>query len=213
MKPYHKIKTVYKHDPKTKYKTVSEGEFATPEFEYLANNNWIFGEKVNGMNIKVHWNHETMSNWVGQVFFEGRTNNAQIPPSLLDKLTELFPAKLMRAKYPETSMGLYGEGYGAKIHKGGNYCQDQNFVLFDVRIGKWWLQRKDIEEIAENLNIDIVPIIGRGTLYDMVNMAKNGIVSEWGEFQAEGIVARPEIELQTRSGHRIITKIKCKDFQ
>ena len=35
----------------------------------------------------------------------------------------------------------------------------------------------------------------------------------WGDFQAEGYVARPSIELHTRGGDRIITKIKCKDFR
>jgi len=32
-------------------------------------------------------------------------------------------------------------------------------------------------------------------------------------FQAEGIVARPKVELLSRTGERIITKIKHKDFQ
>lgn len=41
---------------------------------------------------------------------------------------------------------------------------------------------------------------------------KRGIRSTWGDFEAEGIVARPKIELMTRSGHRLVTKIKCRDF-
>jgi hypothetical protein len=39
-----------------------------------------------------------------------------------------------------------------------------------------------------------------------------GVKSWWGDFDAEGIVARPQVELFTRAGHRIITKLKCKDF-
>ena len=34
----------------------------------------------------------------------------------------------------------------------------------------------------------------------------------WGEFQAEGIVARPRVTLFSRNGERIITKVKCRDF-
>ena len=49
MKEYHKIKTVFKRDPVTKFKTLLEGEFASPEFEYLKNNEWIFTEKVDGV--------------------------------------------------------------------------------------------------------------------------------------------------------------------
>ena len=107
----------------------------------------------------------------------------------------------------------HGEGYGAKIQKGGgNYRSDQDFVLFDVKVGDWWLQRHDIEDVASKLSLDLVPIIGVGTLYEMADMANEGFSSRWGEFGAEGIVARPATELCTRAGHRIITKIKHKDF-
>ena len=38
--------------------------------------------------------------------------------------------------FPDGAAVLYGEGYGAKIQKGGgNYRADQDFVLFDVRVG------------------------------------------------------------------------------
>ena len=108
---------------------------------------------------------------------------------------------------------MYGEGYGAKIQKGGgNYRPEQDFVLFDIKIGDWWLQRPDIEEIANQLDIDIVPIIGSGTLEDMIAMTEKGFHSRWGKFDAEGIVARPAVELKARNGGRIITKIKHKDF-
>jgi len=109
---------------------------------------------------------------------------------------------------------LYGEGYGAKIQKGGgNYRQDQDFVLFDVKIGDWWLQRSDVKDVAGKLGLDVVPVIGSGTLAEMVEQTRQGFDSIWGNFKAEGIVARPAIELKTRSGHRIITKIKYKDFR
>jgi len=36
--------------------------------------------------------------------------------------------------------------------------------------------------------------------------------SDKGDFEAEGIVARPAVELKNRTCSRIITKIKCKDF-
>jgi len=108
---------------------------------------------------------------------------------------------------------LYGEGYGAKIQKnGGNYRQDQDFILFDVRCGDWWLKRSDVEDVAEKLGIDVVPMIGQGTLFDAVNFAKQRFKSKWGDFEAEGIVARPAVELKTRGGQRLIAKIKCRDF-
>ena len=46
----------------------------------------------------------------------------------------------------------------------------------------------------------------------MIGLVRKGVGSEWGDFPAEGIVARPATELCTRGGGRIITKIKHKDF-
>jgi hypothetical protein len=51
-----------------------------------------------------------------------------------------------------------------------------------------------------------------GTLYDMVTLVSGGIGSQWGDFKAEGLVARPTTELVNRYGERVITKLKTKDF-
>jgi hypothetical protein len=208
MKEYHKIQTVFLRDPNTKFKTLLEGEFALPEFKYLANNEWMFTEKVDGTNIRVMFDGQ-------QITFGGKTDNAQIPAFLVTRLQDVFLPQLetFKAKFAD-GVCLYGEGYGAKIQNGGgNYRQDQDFVLFDVKIGDWWLERSSVEEIASTLKLDIVPIIGAGTLYDMVEMTRRGFNSIWGNFAAEGIVARPSIELKSRNGHRVITKLKHRDFK
>ena len=208
MNEYHKIQTVFKRDMETRNgKTLLEGQWTLPEFEYLADNTWVFTEKVDGTNIRIMFRD-------GAITFGGKTDSAQIPAQLVARLNERFlPMAEKLSEVFGCDACLYGEGYGAKIQKvGGNYRQDQDFVLFDVRVGEWWLQRKDVEDIASKLGIDIVPIIGEGTIYDAIEQAKRGIKSTWGDFQAEGIVARPKVELKTRNGQRIITKIKCRDF-
>jgi len=53
MTEYHKIQTVFKRDPKTKYKTLLKNQFSLPEFEYLALNTWVFTEKIDGTNIRI----------------------------------------------------------------------------------------------------------------------------------------------------------------
>lgn len=207
MNEYHKIQTMFKRDMQNNGKTLLEGQWTLPEFEYLAHNQWVFTEKVDGTNIRI-----LLKN--GCVYFGGKTDNAQIPAPLVARLNATFLplAPQMQAIF-QGDVCLYGEGYGAKIQKvGGNYRPDQDFVLFDIRVGDWWLQRADVEDVAMRLGLDIVPVIGEGTLYDAIEAAKNGIVSRWGAFQAEGIVARPKTELCTRAGHRIITKIKTRDF-
>ena len=208
MSEYHKIQSIYKRDMKSKRKTLIEGEWTLPEFEYLAGNVWTFTEKVDGTNIRVIFND-------GGITFGGRTDDAQIPAPLVARLNERFlpmAAKLGEV-FPDGAAVLYGEGYGAKIQKGGgNYRADQDFVLFDVRVGQWWLQRADVGDVAQKLGLDVVPVIGEGTLHDAVAWAKRGIRSTWGDFEAEGIVARPKTELRTRGGHRLVAKIKCRDF-
>jgi len=196
---YPKIQTLFKRDNTGK---IIEEEFTLPEFEYLKNNIWVFTEKVDGTNIRVIFDNK------GIVTFKGRTDNAQIPVFLLNKLEKIFQGKTQQ------EMCLYGEGYGARIQKGGeNYIKDGvDFVLFDVRVGDLWLKREDVEEIALSFGIKAVPIIGEGTLTDMVEMVKKGFKSKWGDFIAEGIVARPKVELQDRRFKRIITKLKYKDF-
>lgn len=205
---YHKIQTVYLRDPATKFKTLLRGQYAEPEFSYLADNQWVFTEKVDGTNIRVMVAND------GNITFGGKTDNALIPAVLLERLVERFLRQhdLLAEMFPDGGC-LYGEGYGAGIQKGGgNYRTDQDFVLFDVRVGDWWLQRDAIEDVSTKLSIDIVPIIGRGSLIYMVELAERGFVSRWGDFRAEGIVARPACELKARNGHRIITKIKTRDF-
>ncbi len=214
MELYPKIQTVFLRDPKTNYKTMIEGKFALPEFAYLANNEWIFTEKVDGTNIRVMFEKGVLS-------FGGRTERAVIPRRLLKALENIFSPRRERLieMFGDSKVCLYGEGYGAKIQKGEKYRPDQGFVLFDIKVGDHWLKRKNIEDIASKLGIEIVPVVGRGTLADMVKIVKKGFVSAWGDFLAEGIVARPAIELFTRTerrianGKRIITKLKYKDFK
>ena len=216
MKEYHKIQTVFKRDPENKFRTLLDGDYSVPEFEFLAGNEWIFTEKVDGTNIRVKCSAYQEDDKAYGIAFGGKTDNAQIPAFLVERLEGRFHDDTSRSVIAEIfpdGACLYGEGYGAKIQKGGgNYRQDQDFVLFDVKVGDWWLQRADVEDVAEKLGLDVAPIIGGGTLPDMVRMAQDGFNSQWGDFTAEGIVARPATELKTRSGHRIITKIKHKDF-
>lgn len=205
MTQYHKIKSVYKRDDKT-HKFI-EGQFSLPEFEYLKDCKWIWTEKIDGTNIRI-----TLSN--GQMKIDGKTDNAQIPAFLYRRLEELFKLEQLQSVFPDGEAILYGEGYGAKIQKGGGlYLPDSvDFILFDVRIGDWWLRREDVEDIAAKLNLKIVPVTGRDTLKTAIEVVRTGIPSLIANCPAEGLVLRPEVELKTRRGDRIITKIKTKDF-
>lgn len=213
MKEYPKIQSIFKRDEKT-HKFII-GKYSLSEFEYLEDNVWVWTEKINGTNIRVDWDcGKTNALALSMLFFGGKTDRAQIPPKLDKRLHEIFTIEKFKPLYPDTSMTLYGEGYGAGIQKGGgNYIHDGcDFILFDVLIDGWWLGRENMEDIAEKLGIKVVPIIGEGTLEDAVEYTKSGVDSIFGNFDMEGIVLKPKVEIRNRSGHRIITKMKTKDF-
>ncbi len=201
---YHKIQTIWKRDERG---VIQVGQFSRPEFEYLANAQWVWTEKVDGTNIRIQWDGKA-------VRFGGRTDAAMIHNGLVQHLRDTFTDEKMRAKFGESSACLYGEGYGAKIQAGGgNYKADgQAFVLFDVLCGTWWLQRKDIEDVGACLGIGIVPIMMTGTLLEAQDRVIGGMDSSWGKFKAEGLVGKPAIELFDRRGERVIIKMKTKDY-
>jgi len=208
MTEYPKIVNVWKREPvegSKKWKIV-ENAWSTPELEYLKDLNWSWTEKVDGTNIRIIYDGE-------KVEFKGKTDRAILYKPLEDFLATKFYAGALSEIF-EGPVCLYGEGYGKKIQKrGGLYNPDGNsFVLFDIKIGDYWLKRKDIVEIADKLQIEVVPEVGCGTLEDAITFVRNGVYSEWGDFLAEGIVVKPDVNLLNRSGRRIITKIKTVDF-
>ena len=203
---YPKIQTVFKRDPDNHYKTLLEKQFSLPEFEYLANCDWTFTEKVDGMNMRVIWDGNSIT-------FGGKTDKAQIPSNLALFMQSTFTEEKMLDVFGNTAVTLYGEGAGAGIQKGGgHYGPNQRLILFDVLIDNWWIERDNLLGMAVGLGIEIVPVIGVGTLYDLVELVRKGFQSEWGEFPAEGIVAKPSCGLKARDGSRIITKLKHNDF-
>lgn len=229
---YHKISTPFKrHFSGPDRGKLIIGDWAVPELEYLADNEWEFTEKVDGTNIRINI---LVQNGVVMYGIKGRTENANLPNHLADALDKMFPFNkdttnavlAMAAEYDLKTLTLYGEGYGPKIQKGGgNYRADASFVLFDVKIGDFWLDRENVNDVADKFSIDAVPVIGHGTIWDAIDIVKGvenhgvyqtnvgGLTSQWGDFEAEGIVARPVVPLFTRQGHRIITKIKGVDFR
>jgi ATP-dependent RNA circularization protein (DNA/RNA ligase family) len=209
---YPKIQTLFKRDFSTN--KIIESEYTLDEFRYLEGNQWECTEKIDGTNTSVVITKDNIE-------FHGRTENAVIPTELLDKLHQLFPVSIADDIFGHNPLleeiTLFGEGYGRKIQSGGRYIADGvNFILFDVRIDKWWLTRKSVEDIAANLGIDVVPLIGMMTIPEAIQYVKDGfksLISEDKTLNAEGLVLKTPVGLLGRDGNRIITKIKTKDFR
>ena len=222
---YPKINGLYKRGEKGK---IIEGEYSRPEFEYLSDLSWQWTEKVDGTNIRLTYDGSLLFDEAPEHYVAGRTDKAQIPPKLLVACLDILRTAPIAEVFVDTAMDpcdetkvvLYGEGYGAGIQKGGgNYRPDVGFVLFDVRVGPWWLSRQNVEDVATKLNIDVVPLVGFNgdawaTIPTAESFVKNDrITSRWGlRDHPEGIVGRPSIPLFTNRGERITVKIKRKDY-
>ena len=242
---YHKINAPFKRDSKG---VMLHGEWCMPELEYLSRLEWEFTEKVDGTNIRIEIRRRDDSLYID---IKGRTDNAQIPKPLVQALNGIFGGSGVEInnnpmnRHPLTDkiglimlerdihkMVIYGEGYGPKINGGGKYADAPNFVVFDIKVGDFWLLRSDVDDFCAKVGLEAVPVLGTGTLYDGMELVKygcfntrsggmvkhmspnfKGLRSMWGDFEAEGIIAVPKIPLFDRAGRRIITKIKARDFR
>jgi len=75
-----------------------------------------------------------------------------------------------------------------------------------------WLGHGSVLGIAESFGIDIVKTVIEGTLAELIAFVESKPKSTFGDFEMEGIVARPAFVLNNGFGERLITKIKVKDF-
>lgn len=144
---YQKINTLFMRDENN---IIIPDMFTCPEFEYLKDLKWEATEKIDGTNIRVElyfgaqYDDEPIE---CRMKIKGRTEAAQLPTHLTMKLDSLFGQINWLEIFPTviagTTVVLYGEGYGAKIQKGGNYIKnDVGFILFDVKVNNWWLNRE-----------------------------------------------------------------------
>ena len=238
---YPKINSLYKreghdynpetHEPKKSSKKAALiiGEYACEEFEAIKR--WTITEKVDGTNVRIIFERPALDPSVCKIHFKGRTDNAQFPTFLLTYLQDTFTIDKMDKVFEKSNyVILFGEGYGPKIQSGGYYRKDPSFILFDAYISGWWLNRDGVSEIANQLDIDHVPIIGNIKLNNYcggieqtrfwttqeieqyVRSKPKSNLAQVEEREMEGIVARSEPQMMFRKGGPIMFKLKCKDF-
>ena len=211
MSEYGKIETLYERDLKT-FK-VQPGVLKNRVYGLLKS--WHWTEKVDGTNIRCIWIPAT-DDTSEILTFGGKTDNAQIHADLIKWLYATVTPEKMRAIFPDTPAVVYGEGYGAGIQKGGgDYSLMKKIIVFDVLVGTWWLSYENVCDVAWKLNLEVVPSFGEMTLEAATEFVRQGFKSKCAlnpEKMAEGLVGRPLETLFDKKGHRLITKLKTKDF-
>lgn len=220
MTEYIKIPNVFKREEHGNNKLIP-GEYSTEELRFLSECDWVWTEKIDGTNIRVIWDGY-------RVEFRGRTDRADIPKDLRAVLENTFggPDKeeLFEQAFGAKPVILFGEGYGGRIQTAGPKYGQVRFILFDVMVGAQkengelffngtYLKREAVEELAEVFGVDAVPIVGHGTLPEAIEFIKSEPTSTQGDLVMEGVVCRPSVELRSRSGDRVIVKVKWRDFK
>ena len=160
-------------------------------YESLKNITWQGTEKIDGTNIRIYWDGHRIS-------FAGRTDKAQIPNELQQTLNELFLTQEMEyvfeQMFGEKEVILFGEGYGPKIQSGGDYSTTTKFILFDVLVENSYLVRYNVNDIANKLGLDSVPVVFEGTLNEAIEFIESHPMSTLGNntHEMEGLVLEPK---------------------
>lgn len=202
---YHKIETLYERDEHTHR---LKPELVLKNRVYGIINSWQWTEKIDGTNIRCMFQDGTLT-------FGGRTAGAQIHAELVTWLYRNVSADTIRSIFPDGNVVIYGEGYGAGIQKVGSlYSPTKKFIVFDVRVGQWWLSWENVCDVASRLGLDVVPFVGDMTLQDATSYVQRGFPSKLGDGTAiaEGLVGRTVEALFDKKGHRLIVKLKTRDF-
>lgn len=178
--------------------------FRTTELYYLRNNDWFAWRKLDGQNLRVHWNGE-------QALWNGKSNKFVPAKELSKYMNETFAEELFEEKFGrDKRVTLFGEHMGPKSQGNELGLNKDQFVLFDVLIGETWLEYDQVQDIANFFNIYTPASFGEVSimsLKDLINVVASGKYSSW-----EGIVAHPMGRLRDQKGNRIIVKIKNKDY-
>lgn len=170
---------------------------------------------VHNTNIRIEYDNRDLcyGPWRG---FTGRTGKSILPNRMFLYLEEKFKLSLLEKVFNEAKNAvLFGEGYGAKIQKGGGlYREDNGFILFDVYIDGWWLERESVEQMAHELDCKCVPVLPFDTMEEGISYVLSkpqSLITETPKI-AEGVVAKSDPLMLFRNGNMIAWKLKVIDF-
>lgn len=208
--PYPKINTVFKRD---KHGLITPGEWARPEFAYLADLPWFWTEKIDGLGCWIHWEPGS-GEGISMGTHTGRALPEKVRKSLQDRF--LHAENLKRSKQPVT---IYGEMVGSGIQRHGKqYGLSLRFYVFDIAIGKWFLGWDEMAAYASRNHLLVVPPVGDMTLHEAIGRVRENKIpanipyAATTDYQPEGMVGRPQWGLRFDDHTPILVKIKHVDF-
>lgn len=223
---YHKIDTLFERNDHFKVDTT---KLRRPEFGLIKE--WYIEEKIDGMSVGFKY-FKYAEDWKPLIF--GRTANtnwnAKNKEFMNVQWEKMFSAaNEIVEEYGLGSLTIYGELYGPGIQNGGGYRDDLGFICFDMAVNTnhhfqppdTWLNVTDRNKNAERMGVDvpwtylefpipadnIILYIKQNELYSVL-ASKN----KKTKLKAEGVIARPPVNLYDQRGARVMWKLKGKDF-
>lgn len=188
------------------------GAYTWEMFENISR--WHVTEKIHGQNIRIGWNPDMVQ---PMTYWGRKGGESSIQKGLLPFLKTLFTESLMQRAFDDetTSVVLYGEGFGPGIQSWHYGKARSEFILFDVMVGNVWLEQSSVTEVAKNLGIERVPILGENM--STVDAVMKCYGEPWsqvcGGHPMEGVVARSQpLVLHRVKKTPIQWKLKVSDY-
>lgn len=209
MKEYHKIPVLWKFDKETK--KYIKGMFYDQSVLELRKNRWLFTEKIDGMNFRIHWDGHSLQ-------YAGRTDSTMFSAEQIEfiekELVNEEKETIFEQTFQDKVVTVYGELFGNKIQNGGDYTEGKGlaFRVFDIEINDVFFRKPDMIDLCDDeLGYDSVGILFYGTIEQGLKYVEKNDKSTYGTAKLEGLVGTPVGDFRDRLGKRIIVKIKKRD--
>lgn len=164
-------------------------------------------EKIHGTSSHISWHFDEKK----INFFAGGESH--------ENFIKLFDITNLGIKFaeifPDQNVVIFGEAYGGKQQgMSHTYGKELKFIGFDVKVGDFWLNVPNAEDVCKQFNIEFVhydkievtlPNLMKYRDEPSVQAVRNGITEPK---KREGIVLRPLVEMRVNNGDRVICKYK-----
>ena len=207
---YKKYSSPFKKDEK--FKNTEELSQSLPTGD------WIVTEKIDGTNIRIIIDKDKNVHFGSRkLILNPEDKSSKI---FMDCVADVNVNKLIEYfKEVESTVVIYGEGYGAGIQKGGIYSPVKNFRVFDIRIGDAYQDWEFIEKVCIANQLNMVPkllissSLNYSTCTSILSNFKKTMILDGDGGEPEGVVFKFNPTLLNKYGERLIFKVKFKDFE
>lgn len=199
-----KCKTLFKRDDKFKV----TDELTDSRFWQIGQ--WVATRKMDGTSVIL-----SIHNGVdGGYSFYGRTAKSQFTPAMSEFLDDAASNALFSlADEGVYQADIYAELFGQGIQGNPHGMEGMHLRVFDVRIGGYWLDWENVDDVAAKAGLTPVDVMFVGSADEIARYVQSVADTNYeGAPYFEGIVARTDPWLYDNQGNRMMFKLKVSDY-